>query len=431
MSQRTFVASFAFLFFGWISSYIPSSTIVNAADGLEIRPSERIVLVGGTFVERLQSYGQFETGLVSGRREMGVTLRNLGWSGDTVWGDARAVFGGPQDGFKRLVKDVEQAQPTLLLIQYGGNEANAGAAGLGEFVAQYRKLLDALATTKARIVLLSPIRRERAAATHPDPATYNAVLKQYCEAIARVANERQLVYIDLQDLFDNSPLVNGQSGRAPMPLTDNGLHPTEAGFAIVSERLLSKLGIPSGRWSVVVEGEDAKASGLRVADFTRGRDSVRFQATASQLPPTNRSMNGLPYGPGTESQSLQPIQHVEPSCRLRVLRLDAGSYELLVDGLRVALADASLWGDPGVGFDVPGDQEQAEKVRQLIYDKNVLYFHRYRPQNETYLFLFRKHEQGNNAVEIPQFDPLVAEKEAEIAKLLTPNAHRFELRKAP
>lgn len=43
----------------------------------------------------------------------------------------------------------------------------------------------------------------------------------------------------------------------------------------------------------------------------------------------------------------------------------------------------------------------------MIIEKNELFFHRHRPQNETYLMLFRKHEQGNNVVELPQFDPLV------------------------
>ncbi len=43
----------------------------------------------------------------------------------------------------------------------------------------------------------------------------------------------------------------------------------------------------------------------------------------------------------------------------------------------------------------------------LIVQKNELFFHRHRPQNETYLLLFRKHEQGNNAVELAQFVPLI------------------------
>lgn len=53
-------------------------------------------------------------------------------------------------------------------------------------------------------------------------------------------------------------------------------------------------------------------------------------------------------------------------------------------------------------------------LRSLVAAKNELFFHRWRPANETYLFLFRRHEQGNNAVEIPQFDPLVEEAEAKV-----------------
>ena len=57
-------------------------------------------------------------------------------------------------------------------------------------------------------------------------------------------------------------------------------------------------------------------------------------------------------------------------------------------------------------------------LRPLILEKNRLYFYRWRPQNEIYLFGSRKHEQGNNASEVQLFEPLVAEKEAAIHALL-------------
>jgi hypothetical protein len=66
-------------------------------------------------------------------------------------------------------------------------------------------------------------------------------------------------------------------------------------------------------------------------------------------------------------------------------------------------------------------------LRRQIVAKNELFFHRWRPQNETYLFGFRKHEQGNNAVEIPQFDPLVASKDARIQELTVPVEHQYEM----
>ena len=56
-------------------------------------------------------------------------------------------------------------------------------------------------------------------------------------------------------------------------------------------------------------------------------------------------------------------------------------------------------------------------LREAVVAKNRLFFHRWRPANETYLFLFRRHEQGNNAAEIPRFDPLVEEAEEVVREL--------------
>jgi lysophospholipase L1-like esterase len=62
-------------------------------------------------------------------------------------------------------------------------------------------------------------------------------------------------------------------------------------------------------------------------------------------------------------------------------------------------------------------REKGEALRAAILKKNEHFFNRFRPQNGPYIFGFRKHEQGKNAVMIPQFDPLVSAQEAEIAKL--------------
>jgi len=74
----------------------------------------------------------------------------------------------------------------------------------------------------------------------------------------------------------------------------------------------------------------------------------------------------------------------------------------------------------------PLKPDQVERLRETIIRKNRLFFHRWRPQNITYLLGFRKHEQGNNAVEIPQFDPLVEEQEKKIGVLKKPVSHVYE-----
>jgi len=99
---------------------------------------------------------------------------------------------------------------------------------------------------------------------------------------------------------------------------------------------------------------------------------------------------------------------------------------LKVDGKPVRTATADEW-QAGIVLKAGPTFDQVEKLRQTIIEKNRLYFHRWRPQNETYLFGFRKHEQGQNAREIPLFDPLVEVKEKEIAKLRHPVSHTYQL----
>ena len=90
------------------------------------------------------------------------------------------------------------------------------------------------------------------------------------------------------------------------------------------------------------------------------------------------------------------------------------------------MASHERWAN-GITLDRGQAISQIEDLRQAIVKKNELYFHRYRPQNETYLFLFRKHEQGNNAVEVPQFEALVAEQEKRIRQLKIAQPVKYEL----
>ena len=90
----------------------------------------------------------------------------------------------------------------------------------------------------------------------------------------------------------------------------------------------------------------------------------------------------------------------------RVRGLRPGAYLLTADGGFPLRATSDQFAE-GVALHGGPDFLQGEKLRAAVVEKNRLYFHRWRPQNETYLFGFRKHEQGRNAREIPLLDPLV------------------------
>jgi lysophospholipase L1-like esterase len=272
------------------------------AEPLKLTDGDRVVLVGNTLIEREQAYGWWETALTRQFPGKKITFRNLGWSGDTVFGQSRASFdhNKPGAGFKQLVEHVESLKPTVLFVAYGTNESFEGPEGLPRFKAGLNALLDRLEKTRARILLFSPLRQADLGRPFPDPAKNNKNLRLYADAIRDVAARRKHTFVDLYDRFGDLAKVEGA--------TDNGVHLTGEGYRRTAGLLLEALGL-----------------------------------------------------------------------------------------------------EPAAGGD--------EELRRLIVEKNELYFHRWRPQNVTYLFGFRKHEQGKNAVEIPRFDPLVEAKEKEIWKL--------------
>lgn len=87
------------------------------------------------------------------------------------------------------------------------------------------------------------------------------------------------------------------------------------------------------------------------------------------------------------------------------------------DGYRVLAA--KLLQGLGLGAPATTASPVAEAVREAVLAKNELFFHRWRPANETYLHGFRKHEQGQNAAELLEFEPMVAAKDEVIHELKT------------
>lgn len=98
----------------------------------------------------------------------------------------------------------------------------------------------------------------------------------------------------------------------------------------------------------------------------------------------------------------------EPSSRKDPVHLSDLGYQRLAERMAESLGlQHSQW----------KSTTQAEALRQIILRKNQWWFHRSRPANMAYVFGFRKREQGQNAVEIPQFDSLIQQEEERIAQL--------------
>lgn len=350
------------------------------ADKFEFKDGDKVVLIGSTLIEREQRYGYWETALTARNPDKNITFRNLGWSGDTVWGEARAGFGTPAEGYRQLIEHVKAEKPTVIIVGYGTNESFAGPEGLPKFKEQLKKLLDDLAVTKAKIVLLSPMKMLKMPPPMPDPAKANANIDLYGTAIDEEAKRRDAKFVELIRDEDVD--------------TENGQHLTARGYWTTTDWL----------FNTPMSGEVS----LSTITIKARRNTIHLERSNSRLP--------VVFGANVLLENSQTME---------IEDLAPGKYSLRIDGKERLSATAAEWGK---GIDIPQlDLHQAEQLRQTIIAKNELYFHRWRPQNVTYLFGFRKHEQGNNAIEIPKFDPLIEAKEKEIARLRVPREHVYDL----
>jgi hypothetical protein len=385
------------------------------------KDGDRVILIGDTLIERDQKYGYLETLITAKNPDKTITFRNLGWSGDTVRGLSRSGFGPPSEGWSQLKSHILALKPSVLIVGYGMAESFEGEAGAGlpSFLSGYNALLDTCASLKPRLILLSPIRHEDLGRPLPDPARHNASIMKYRDAIESVANTRQGRFVDLTDL-SATPYTEGNES-----LTDDGMHLTEFGSWILAQDFARKLGMTSknDRTEARVDRNGGvKASRMAILQSKVGKNNLSLQASLITLP--------LPDPPRTAG-GFVPFFGRGDKLMLAGGFPIAGNFRLSIDDrIQDEIGDAEQWA-AGLVLTSGPDSDQVQALRKLINEKNLLYFHRWRPQNETYLFGFRKHEQGNNAREIPLFDPLVEAKEKEIARLRKPVPHLYELTRQP
>lgn len=286
----------------------------------ELKPGDRVVMLGSTFIERENTQGVLELSLRLAAPETKFTVRNLGWSGDNVLGESRAYFGPVDQGYQHILEYVQLTNPTVLIVSYGHNAAFNGEERLDEFVTNYERLLKDLTAENRRMIVLGPTPLEPVVRSAEVVKSQNETRKKYGQAIEQMCASQGYVYVDMLE-----PMQQVQKKLKLNSLTENGVHLDRAGYIAAGEVLANSLG-----QSFIKEGESIL------------QDS-QFAAEAAPV------------------------------------------YEKI------------LW-------------------------KNELFFHRFRPQNETYLRGFRKHEQGQNAKEILEFEPLIEEQDqklqAEASKVL-------------
>jgi hypothetical protein len=202
------------------------------------------------------------------------------------------------------------------------------------------------------------------------------------------------------------------------------VHPTAFGYWVIAPASAQALGLRKYYWLLDIDaatGPTAASDNPKISDVVIGPGKLAFTVSEVTLPEPPLP-DQLPGGIDKNSADAKAAEKIAAQHMMCIHNLEPGRYTLTIDGKKMHTSFNAR-----VGPDVM----QAEKLRETIVKKNELFFHRWRPANETYIFGFRKHEQGQNAVEMPQFDPLIAEQEKLIDELRVPRPHRYELTREP
>jgi hypothetical protein len=228
-----------------------------------------------------------------------------------------------------------------------------------------------------------------------------------------IAKEREHTFVDWFDVRDK------------WPLTEDGAKLTSEGYYRVAPIFSASLGALRHECNFRFDNRNQTydVTGALISDIKITSTSLAF---TSKTP----TLYGSPIIFDHYNLLKDHLIGFSPDAALyfQIRGLETGTYEINLDG-RTYWKHTNTELENGFYHAIPRNNTQFQNLIKLIKQKDFLFFNRYRPQNETYLFLFRKHEQGNNAVEIPQFDPLIEELDQKIAALKKPQPQKYELKK--
>ena len=347
-------------------------TTARAAEPpFEILAGDRVLFLGDVLLEREGTYGYLETRMHEQFADRSFTVRNLSFAGDTPLGVSRASFDPPAKGWERLREQLDLVQPTVVFLGYG-------------MAASLQELTD----------------KSGDATLNPDPARYGA------EPMSAGRFKKELGML-MDEIVKHAPPQ--APGGAPDPGAAAGGSPGARGSA--SPAKPAPTGVPGGSPGTALGSSAPPGVRFVLLSPIRHED---LRASRSGLPdPAEHNKLLAEY-----SKAIEELAKERGAFQISDLRFQIEKGPITDNGIHPSVSGYPTWADgtaKALGWEP--NLKSSPALRAAVIRKNELFFHRWRPANWTYIFGFRKGEQGRNAKEMPMFDPLIAEVEAEIDRL--------------
>ncbi len=368
----------------------------------DLKSGDRVVFVGNGLFENDLQFGYLEFALTTRFPERNIVFRNLGWSGDNVFGESRSYYTNPPTPYQLLIDQITQAKPTVVFVGYGAAEAQEGLAGVAKFKEGYNQLLNVIDQLGAKAILLSPIPVLTAEA-----GSRNRNLQLYGNLIAEIAKQRNIQFIDIFE-----PILQFDKKEE---LMDDGYQLNESGYYYLSQVVENGLGFPNRKEEIQVKYSKNRTSVSAPAEVMRSEAkeaSLAFSINEPLLP--------LPLP--TKNPEIFADQN-----SVTVTGLKKGYYSLVCENKVVQSGSNKAWTN-GISITHGGYFDQSEHLINLILKKNELFFYQYRPLNRTYIVGFRSYEQGKHVQELDEMNVTIKWLETQIMLNSKPKPAIYELR---
>ena len=385
-----------------IGFFLLAGSWVRAAP---IQGGDHIAIVGNTFADQLRNHGYLETLLLNEFTDDPISMRNLGWGGDTL-----TVRNRPTN-FPTEESTLDEHETDVIIACFGMGESFAGDAGIEDFKEdllafveshkgkQYNGLAD------VRLILVSPIAYENLGGLTPDWKSRNRDLETYTQAMWEVAKKAKLPFVDLYT--PTSALFEDPDGSQ---FTTNGIHLNGFGYWAVSNIIFEKLmGMKSKKfksWQLHIDAETGVVS-------SNGVELYGFSIQGQNLSISVEEKSGPSLPPPPQENIPEWLSKFRD--RLTIESLPPGEYTLEIDGQPIATATHEEWAQ-GVPIDASPAHSELEDYRAAVIDKNTHFTYGWKALNQVHIVGERRSSSSGRALpaEVKQFNQMSKEKDASL-----------------
>ena len=414
----------------------------RAADFL-IHDGDRVVFLGDSITEQRLYTTYIEAYALTRHPEWKLWFRNVGWGGDTSWlrqrshPDEAKLFGADpgtqQEMVEKAVKhgldrDVLPLKPTFVTVNFGMNDHSYQAFRpdiFGAYARSQTEIAQVLEASGARVAFLTPqpIEDKR---PDPDQDPRDQSLRRFSDGLREVAAKEHAAFVDQFDpymamlLRERPSHANGYVGGG------DAVHPGPIGHTVMAWAILKGLQADALVSRVVIDAGSGKISteGCKVEGFDHSGNQYHFERRDDALP--------MPIDERAEpALKLAPILQDLDRYELQVNGLPAGNYQLSIDGEPVGTATSEQLAAGWNLADQAGPiTRQARQVLRLVFEKNNVYFKRWRDVQLYVLPDWARSAdvEARRAAELAKLDQEISDAEAQIDAARKPAPHRFELK---